>query len=165
MKKKKKEEYHVYFYICIYLSKKDLWYFPFWNLYLQLDMKANWQATWIWRETRQRGGQQAEDLSSDPTKCQASSTAWVPRCPLLSCIILNEILNVSGSLVVNQKVVAWDDWNNICGNALESVKYTNVKLPWVIILIIVVFWAQEDTSHFSCFPSLQTKKAMKRTFP
>lgn len=49
----------------------------------------------------------------------------------------------------------------------KSIKhYPDSRLLLVIFLITpVVFWAWENTFHFSCFPSSQTKKATRDTFP
>lgn len=49
----------------------------------------------------------------------------------------------------------------------KSIKhYPDSRLLLVIFLITpVVFWAWENTFHFSCFPSSQTKKARRDTFP
>lgn len=49
----------------------------------------------------------------------------------------------------------------------KSIKhYPDSRLLLVIFLITPgVFWAWENTFHFSCFPSSQTKKATRDTFP
>lgn len=103
-------------------------------------------------------------------KCWTSRATWVlvPVVPLSSCLILDKIPMVSAFSVVNQKVVICVDWKKMYVKMLwKSIKhYPDSRLLLIIFLITPgVFWAWENTFHFSCFPSSQTKKATRDTFP
>lgn len=90
-----------------------------------------------------------------------------PVVPLPGSRILNRVLMISTFSVVNRKVLSELIAIMYVKMLWKSIKhYKNLKLHWVIILIItVVFWAWENAFHSSCFLSFQTKKAANKTFP
>lgn len=156
----------LYLYIC--LSKKDLCFLSFCNLYLQWDIIANWQAAWAVGSKKTSGGDNGpETCLVTRWKCWTNHLAWVPA-PVVPLLVWSWARSCGFyCLSCKPNIAVWVDWNNVCENALKSIKhYIILKPHWVIILIFQ--WCSGQgrmTFTFYVLHSSNKKKIYKGDFP